>query len=89
MAWAERQEERRRGHEKQLAREREEWEDSLTKRLEQMEDKFIEALTERDAKLERHRIQHLEDTRKYADTLAEVSRALRDRASVRPPPDPH
>lgn len=85
MAWAERLADRRRAHELALAQERQEWEDSLTTRLEAMQAGFLEALTERDAKLDRHRSEHLDDTRKYASTLAEVTRALRDRASHRPP----
>lgn len=85
MAWAERQADRRRSHELALAQEREEWETALTARLEAMQTTFLAALEARDQKLERHRSEHLDDTRRYAATLAEVTRALRDRASHRPP----
>lgn len=87
MAWAERQAKDRRAHEAKLAQAREDWETALTTRLETMQSAFLQALQERDQKLERHRTEHLEDTRRYASTLAEVTRALRDRASQRPPPE--
>lgn len=61
MAWAERQADRRRAHEAQLAQEREEWETALTARLEAMQGTFLAALEERDSKLDRHRSEHLED----------------------------
>jgi hypothetical protein len=85
MSWTERQADKRREHETKMAQDREEWETTLTARLEAMQTTFLGALQERDAKLERHRTEHLDDTRRYAATLAEVTRALRDRASHRPP----
>lgn len=85
MAWAERQADRRKAHEREMASERQEWEESLTARLEAMQAGFLAALSERDEKLERHRAQHLGDAVRFADTMAEVTRALRDRASHRPP----
>lgn len=67
----------------------------MAQRFQTMQDRFLAALEarelanekERDAdreKLERHRTEHLSDTKAYAQSLAEVTRLLQRRESSRP-----
>lgn len=57
----------------------------MAARFQGMQDRFLLALEENDSKLERHRIEHLTDTKAYAQSLAEVTRLLqKQRDSSRP-----